>query len=333
MARARRTSEQIAPVAPSAETGMTWDLSDTQPIEVPHSEKKTRKKGPSRPAVTSETEEQASGEIVLSDVDLKEMAVEEVANDNETNAEMTITPAEEMAAPRRKRARRVEISADELAKRVSDEAVAKAAAKEKRVAEMAARVDAAMKTEAEEAWFKQGEDTSHIAALAEKQQAEDSQKEADVRRHIAESYDDKKTETIIDTDEEIEAAAKQAEAMIASGELNRELFNANDYRYLLIEKVNTDRKLETAGWWQARKLRAELREYQRQIADYEQQIMSVHGERYQERDDARKPPVKAWSAARPLPPGSGTTLNRELKPGSGTTVHKPGFFARLFGRK
>ncbi|WKZ29002.1 MAG: hypothetical protein QY323_05775 [Patescibacteria group bacterium] len=338
MPRARRTSEQHMPVEPAAEKGMGWDLSDTQPVEMPVTPaKKTRRKASSKSPVTSETRKEVSGEIELTDADLKEMTVDEPMNDNEPYAELTITPAAEAvpaAAPRKKRARRVEMSSETLAKKASaDDAAAKAAAKEKRMADMGTRVDAAMETEEEEAWFKKGEDASHVAALAESQQAEDALKMGEVRKQIAASYDSKKTDTVIDTDEEVEAAAAQAEEMLARNELNSEVFNAKDYRYLLIEKARLDRELESAGWWQARKLRAELRETQKSLADYEQQIMRVYAERRDDREQAAKPPQAPWQHASRLPEGSGTSIHKDLKEGSGTTIHKPGFFARLFGKK
>ncbi len=180
-------------------------------------------------------------------------------------------------------------------------------------------------TEGENTWFAQGEDPSYVQSLAEKQQAEDAKKTADVRRHIAESYDAERSETILDTDQEVDAVAMQAEAMIASGELSPQAFNANDYRYLLLEKARLDRELETAGWWQARKLRAELKDTQKNLADYEQQVHSVIRERATaEPAQAGTPKEATWQ-----PP-------RIAKEGSGTSIYankKPGFFARLFRRK
>lgn len=185
-----------------------------------------------------------------------------------------------------------------------------------------ARVEAAPKfEEKEEAWFKQGEDPEHIKAMASKQHEEEGQKIDDVRRQIAETYDDKNRETILDTDEELDAAAKQAQAMIDAGDLDPETFNAKDYRYLLLEQARLDKELEHAGWWKARKLHAEMRETRRQLDGYEGQIQSVMRERARARDEASKPPQKPWS-----PP----LLPRE---GSGTTVHKPSLFSRLFGKK
>ncbi len=284
--------------------------------------------------ITSSMRTKVSGEIRSKDEDVEDLtdfAVLEEAKkpsaDEEPYAEFSITqdeaPAEAPAAPRRKRARRIELSAQALADKLAADT---AKAKEQRIASMSARVDAAMEAEdakeaqeKEESWFKQGEDESYVKKLAEKQQMEDTQKAADVRRHIAETYDSGASETILATGDEVEATAKQAEAMLASGELSAEVFNVKDYRYLLIEKARLERELETAGWWQARKLRAELKETDANLADYEQQISSVHSERAAERAAASKPAEGPWRGTRILPPGTGTSK-------------KPGFFARLFRR-
>lgn len=187
-------------------------------------------------------------------------------------------------------------------------------------------------TETEEAWFKQGEDEKHVAAQAAKQHEEEGAKIEDVRRQIAETYDAKEHATILDTDAEIDAAVKQAEAMVAGNEINPQLFNANDYRYLLVEQARIDKELEHAGWWKARKLHAELRETRKQLGDYEQQIQSVLRERHEARDEARKLPSFPARKVQARE-GSGTTLHKE---GGGTSIYqdkKPGLFARLFGKK
>lgn len=201
-----------------------------------------------------------------------------------------------------------------------------------RIARMGARVDQAMEeeerpkfTEGEQAWFKQGEDEKHVSALAAKQHEEEGRKIEDVRRQISESYDKKTHETILDTDQEVEAAAKQAEAMVASGRLNSEMFNAKDYRYLLVQQARIDRELETAGWWAARKLRAEMKEVRKELDGYETQIQHVMSERApsgeltaREKEDIRY---------------KGPMAKPALPQGSGTTIHKKGFFSRLFGKK
>lgn len=287
--------------------------------------------------ITSSDSEEVSGEIRSKDEDIEDLTdlavldeapKESSANDDdEPYAEMTITrdetPTEVPVAPRRKRAKRIEMSAQALADKLAADT---AKEKEQRLAEMSARIDKALEEEdakeakeKEESWFKQGEDESYVKKLAEKQQIEDTQKAADVRRHIAETYDRKESETILATGDEVEATAKQAEAMLASGELSAEVFNVKDYRYLLIEKARLERELETAGWWQARKLRSELKETDKNLADYEQQITSVHSERATLRAAATKPAEGPWRGTRILPPGTGTTK-------------KTSFFARLFGR-
>ena len=201
-----------------------------------------------------------------------------------------------------------------------------------RIARMGARVDQAMEeedrpkfTEGEQAWFKQGEDEKHVSALAAKQHEEEGRKIEDVRRQISESYDKKTRETILDTDQEVEAAAKQAEAMVASGRLNSEMFNAKDYRYLLVQQARIDNELETAGWWAARKLRSEMKEIRKELDGYESQIRLAMSERApsgeltaREKEDIRY---------------KGPMAKPALPKGSGTTVHKPGFFSRLFGKK
>lgn len=180
-------------------------------------------------------------------------------------------------------------------------------------------------TEKEEAWFKQGEDEKHVAAQAAKQHEEEGHKIEDVRRRIAETYDDTKRETVLDSDEDVDAAAKQAEAMVASGRLNAEMFNAKDYRYLLLQQARIDKELETAGWWAARKLRSEMKEVRKELEGYESQIRHVMSERApsgaltaKEKEDIRY---------------KGPAGKPALPQGSGTTVHKQGFFSRLFGRK
>ncbi|MFA5853492.1 MAG: hypothetical protein WC866_00240 [Patescibacteria group bacterium] len=253
-------------------------------------------------------------EHLVEDVDAgKEPSVP--ANDNEPYEEISIT--EDVVAEKKpsvKRAKRQSFTKEELAKVVA--------------ASVETTPEAPESSQKEEAWFKQGEDESYVKSLAEKQRTEDARKEADVRRSIAESYDTKKTDTIIDTDEELEAATKHAEIMLANGELNPEVFNAKDYRFQLMERARLDRELETAGWWQARKLRAELKETQKNLADYEQQLASVSSERAGARDTARKvaPDYEEVEVREGMP-----LPKPAMKPGSGTSK-KPGFFARLFGR-
>lgn len=179
--------------------------------------------------------------------------------------------------------------------------------------------------EKEEAWFKKGEDPEHVKALAERQHEEEGRKIEDVRRQISESYDKGSGETILDTDREVEAAAKQAEAMVASGRLNAEMFNAKDYRYLLVQQARIDNELESAGWWAARKLRSEMKEIRKELDGYESQIQGAMSERApsgeltaKEKEDIRY---------------KGPMAKPALPQGSGTTVHKKGFFSRLFGKK
>jgi|GEM_PF-2195414 len=123
----------------------------------------------------------------------------------------------------------------------------------------------------EEAWFKKGEE--------EEQQMAAARAEIDAAGGKAES--------LVETPAEIDANVRQAEAMVASGELNPTFFNINDYRHLLTRKAQIDADLEAAGWWQARKLRSELKEVQKDLGDYEQQLHSVARERAGERDKAR----------------------------------------------
>ncbi len=229
--------------------------------------------------------------------------------------------------PRRKRTRRTEIPVAPLAEMVDH---AKTEAKKRRIAEMAERVDKALEAEQEEEWFKQGEKASSSTALSERQQEEDARRADAIRRSLEGEGAERKTETIIETDQELEAVAREAETMLSNGELNPEVFNAKDYRYQLLEKARLDRELESAGWWQARKLRAELRETLKNLDDYEQQIMRVHAERSDERERAGMPERASWRPPTGLPQGSGTTLHKE---GGGTTVHKAGFFARFFRKK
>lgn len=284
--------------------------------------------------ITSETHKEVSGIInpqgeAHEDIeDLRHLVTEDTDPINDNGA---VPPTEPAPTPRRKRAPRIEISSADLSKKLEEEKKAAAEAKQRRMAEMAKRVDQAMETketEEEESWFKQGEDSSHVASLAERQREEDARGVEDVRRSIAEAYDTKKSETIIETDEELDAATKQAETMLANGELNPEVFNVKDYRYQLMEKARLDRELETAGWWQARKLRAELKETLKNLEDYEQQLASVASERASAKDAARKtaPDYEEIEVSGYRPP-SGPTM----KPGSGT-YKKPGFFARLFKR-
>lgn len=171
-------------------------------------------------------------------------------------------------------------------------------------------------TTAEEAWFKKGEDPAHLKAVAERQEIED------LRKGIA-SYDESAKEVIIDTQEEIDAAVKRVEGMLKSGELHPDMFDIRDYEYLLTEQARIDRELESAGWWAARKLRRELNDARKNLADYERQIESVERERADARDKARGlPSIPARKV--------------QTREGSGTSVHtdkKPGFFARLFGKK
>lgn len=123
----------------------------------------------------------------------------------------------------------------------------------------------------EEAWFKKGED----------EEREMDQVRAEIQAAGGQP------ESLIETPHEIDANVRQAEQMVMSGELNGQLFNVNDYRYLLTRKAQIDRELEEAGWWAARKLRSELKETQKSLADYEQQIQSVHNERAAGRDKTR----------------------------------------------
>lgn len=184
-------------------------------------------------------------------------------------------------------------------------------------------------TEKEDAWFKQGEDEAHLKAAAERQEIED------IRMGLAadpEKYDAGRTDVIIDTQEEIDATVKRVEGMLKSGELNMDMFDVRDYEYLLTQQARLDRELETSGWWAARKLRSELKDIQKSLADYESQVESVERERADARDEARGvPSIPARKVQARM--GSGTTLHKE---GSGTSVHqdkKPGLFARLFGKK
>ena len=202
----------------------------------------------------------------------------------------------------------------------------------RRIAAMGERVDRAMAeeekpkfSESEEAWFKQGEDEGHVAAQAAMQHEEEGRKIADVRRQIAETYDATRRETVLDTDEDVDAAAKQAEAMVASGRLNGEMFNAKDYRYLLVQQARIDKELETAGWWAARKLRSEMKEIRKELDGYESQIRHAMSE--------RAPSGALTAREKEEIRYKGPAEKPALPQGSGTTIHKPGFFSRLFGRK
>jgi len=216
--------------------------------------------------------------------------------------------AAEAAAARERRIAEMGSRVERAMEAEEREKAAKAAeARDRRVAEMGERVDSAMDaedktlTETEEAWFKKGEEEEMEAIRA--------------------GIDAYGNAPLIETPAEIDANVRQAEAMIAAGDLNPEIFNTKDYRYLLSEKARIDADLEVAGWWKARSLRAELRDVTKELSDYEHQVQSVMRERAQARDQARKPPEKPWS--RPV----------VAKEGSGTTVHKKGFFSRLFGKK
>ncbi len=336
----------------SAKTTIHQEKPKAEPPPPPRERRASSKAIPSRKRSGVSGKIHSKDEIVENLTDYAVLEEEpnkpSVEDGDEPHAEMTLTrdetPKEPPTAPRRKRARRAEIYAQAL----TDKAAEDEKARKQRIAEMGARVDDAIKDEDEKnqqlaemearidkeleedeakqleeqrdaAWFAQGEDPTYVNTLAEKQQAKDAQKAEDVRRHIAETYDARESETILSTSDEVEATAKQAEAMLASGELNSEVFNVKDYRYLLIEKARIERELETAGWWQARKLRSELKETDKNLADYEQQIESVHSERAADREAARKPTEGPWRGTRILPPGSGTTRKR-------------GFIARLFGR-
>lgn len=314
MARGRNKPPSEIP-----EGGLASSPFDAEP------KKTTRRSRVSTGPITSETHKEVSGVINPHDdiEDLTDYVTEDADPANDNGKAEPVAPA-----PRRKRAPRIEISSAKLAQNLEKEKAEAEEGKKRRLAEMGARVDQALETEEEESWFKQGEDASHVAALAERQRAEDERGMKDVRRSIAEAHDAKKTETIIETDEELEAATRRAETMLANGELNPEVFNAKDYRYQLMEKARLDRELETAGWWQARKLRAELKETLKNLDDYEQQLASVSSERAIARDAARKasPDYEEVEIreGRPLPKPA-------MKPGSGT-FKKPGFFARFFGR-
>ncbi len=290
---------------------------------------------PTEPARTKSGEINAKPNEVIED--LTDLAIEEEPPKNiEVNEEdfPEITVVEEPEPPRKKRAKRITLTAQqaaELKQQAGDSG-------------MAARVDQAMQREdaaeeaerhpeyrpeepkpytvQEEAWFKRGENDAQIQAQADRQEMED------VRRQIA-SYEPAKKETVIDTQEEIDAAVGQAETMLKSDELHPDLFNVRDYEFLLTQQARIDRELEHAGWWKARGLRSELRETRRQLEDYEQQIQSVIGERASGRADgaltgAEKEQIKQPSRRETKP---------AAKPGSGTTLNKPGFFARLFGKK
>ena len=67
--------------------------------------------------------------------------------------------------------------------------------------------------------------------------------------------------------------------MIASGRLNKELFNVDMYRGLLEKKARIDADLEVAGWWKARQLRKELKEVTSDVSNFEEQIQHVVSER------------------------------------------------------
>ncbi len=166
-------------------------------------------------------------------------------------------------------------------KQQADEALSKGyeARKKREAKEAAAKEPLAPSgfTEKEEAWFKQGEE-------------DDAKRMAEARATIERGG---KAESLVETPDEVDANVRQAEAMIAKGELNPKMFDVNDFRYLLIEKTRLDRELEHAGWWAARKLRAELRETQKSLSDYEKQIGNVHRERHDERQDA------AYAALKP----------------------------------
>jgi len=163
-------------------------------------------------------------------------------------------------------------------------------------------------TDQEEAWFKKGEEEEMQAIRA------------GIEAHG--------NAPLIETPAEIDANVRQAEAMIAAGELNPEMFNAKDYRYLLNEKARIDADLEVAGWWKARSLRAELREITKDLAGYEEQVQRVVSGRRpsgdltaREKEDIR---YKGPAQKPVLPEGSGTSIYMNKK---------PGFFSRLFGRK
>jgi hypothetical protein len=310
MAREHRKNPNTEAIPEAQHEDVTdrFDVSDLHPAPA-EKKPRTRKKA----AVKVEVIEDLTEHVVEDTDPAKESGAP--ANDNEPYEEISITDeAVEEAKPKAKRAKRQSFTKEELAKVVA--------------ASVETKTETPELSQKEEAWFKQGEDESYVKSLAEKQRTEDARKEADVRRSIAESYDAKKTDTIIDTDEELEAATKQAEIMLANGELNPEVFNAKDYRFQLMERARLDRELETAGWWEARKLRAELKDTQKNLADYEQQLSSVGSERAAARDTARKaaPDYEEVEihGGRPLPKPA-------MKPGSGTSK-KPGFFARLFGR-
>ena len=309
MGRERRNTPlpEYLPSVPEAKPQKKeFDLGDQESLSVEaptvpkHRTARGRRRPPTEKLVSTELARSESGEVEAKIEDLTHLAISEDEPKVEVRPQKrakrkTIKP---MALPTPESADAgPKISEDEIAKAVE--------------AHPEYRPIPAFK-ETEEAWFKQGEDESYVKNLAEKQQIADRQKESEVRASLKETYDQGAHDTIIDTDEEVEAAAKQAEAMVASGELDPKLFKTTDYRYLLIEKARIDRELETAGWWQARKLRAELKYTQKELGDYEEQLNGAGSERVGRRDpDAMTVKEKAAVKAE----------------------KKPGFFARLFGKK
>lgn len=185
-----------------------------------------------------------------------------------------------------------------------------------------------MAEEQESAWMKQGNDPAELQAIESRNQGEVL-------------YDEGRREVIIDDQETIDAAVGRAEGMLKSGELNMDFFDIRDYEYLLTEQARLDRERETLGYWAARKVLKELGEVKNSLAPYESQIDKVIDARAAARAGTQVLTAKekediAYKGPAPkqeLPQGSGTTLHKE---GSGTSVHankKPGFWARLLGKK
>ena len=126
-------------------------------------------------------------------------------------------------------------------------------------------------TARDEAWFKAGKEAD-VQALAATR-AELGRGGAPIPRVVVESPGD------------IEANISQAAAMGHRGDLDPRDFSLADYGYLMKERVRLDAELEHAGWWQARKLRRELRQVMKGgyggasgsqgLEDYEKQIRDV----------------------------------------------------------
>lgn len=101
-------------------------------------------------------------------------------------------------------------------------------------------------TARDEAWFKAGEEADAQAIAATRAELERGGSPA--------------PRAVLESPKDIAAEVKKAETLLRQGDLDPRTFSLADYAYLLKERVRIDAELEHASWWQARKLRKELRQ-------------------------------------------------------------------------